>query len=238
MYFSDPELGLIRSVPLLSEVPTAVLKAAVDARIGEQLRLPPGTVFLERGALQTGLWVIVHGSIEMFIVDPVGREKILDFAQIGGTVGEETLFGERALQYTARSLTQAAVLQLPETLVSEWMAAYPAFARRLTLLIAERIEYLSRDLLTYCTKKAPARLVCHLVCHLDQRPCTADGSHSLHVAIPRNKLASRLGISDSHLSRAFRELEEKALIAKQGRGYFIPDVDALSHYVCPAGCDF
>ncbi|MRD72494.1 cyclic nucleotide-binding domain-containing protein [Rhodocyclus tenuis] len=238
MSFSDTELGLIKSAPLLGEVPAHVVNAAVAAQLGEQLLLPPDTVFLKAGQRQTGLWVIAHGTIETFIVDAAGREKILDFAAIGGTLGEETLFGDRPLQYTARSLTQAAVLQLPETLVAEWMERYPPFARRLTALIAERIDYLGRDVLTFCTKKATARLVCYLVCHFNQTPASPDGTHSLHLAIPRNKLASRLSISDSHLSRAFRELEEASLIVRQGRGYFIPDVAALSQYVCPAGCDF
>lgn len=238
MSFSDTEIALIKSAELLRDVPPAVVDAALAAGQGCQLRLPPETVFLNSGMAQPGLWVIAHGTIETFVVDATGREKIVDFAQIGGTLGEETLFDGRTLPYSARSLTQAAVLQLPEALVGEWMAAYPAFSRRLMALVAERIDYVSRDVLTFCTKKAAARLVCYLVCHFDRTPDTADGTHSLHLAIPRNKLASRLGISDSHLSRAFRELEEKALITKQGRGYFIPDVHALSNYVCPAGCDF
>ncbi|WP_153117319.1 Crp/Fnr family transcriptional regulator [Rhodocyclus tenuis] len=238
MPFSDTEIALIKSAQLLSDLPPPVVDAALSAGEGEQLRLPPDTVFLEAGMPQPGLWVIAHGTIETFVVDATGREKIVDFAQIGGTLGEESLFDGRALPYSARSLTQAAVLQLPEPLVGEWMATYPAFGRRLMALVAERIDYVSRDVLTFCTKKAAARLVCYLVCHFDRRPDSPDGTHSLHLAIPRNKLASRLGISDSHLSRAFRELEEKGLIAKQGRGYFIPDVHALSHYVCPAGCDF
>jgi CRP-like cAMP-binding protein len=93
-------------------------------------------------------------------------------------------------------------------------------------------------MLTFCTKKATARLVCYIVCHFDQAPKTPTGTYSLHLPIPRGKLASRLGISDSHLSRSFRELEAQGLIIPQGRGYFIPDVPALSQYVCPAGCDF
>lgn len=238
MPFSDTEIALIKSAPLLRDVPASVVDGALAAQVGSQLRLAPETVFVEAGTQQPGLWIIAHGTIELFFVDTAGREKILDFVNIGATLGEETLFGERALLYSARSLTQAAVLQLPENLVSEWMANYPIFARRLMSLVAERIDFASRDMLTFCTKKAAARLVCYIVCHFDKLPQGDDGTHSLHLPIPRNKLASRLGISDSHLSRAFRELEDKSLIVRQGRGYFIPDVQALSRDVCPAGCDF
>ena len=77
---------------------------------------------------------------------------------------------------------------------------------------------------TFCTKSATARLVCYLVCQFNQAPKTPDGSLSLNITVPRGKLASRLGVSDSIFSRAFRELEEKGLVVKQRNGIFIPDV--------------
>ena len=66
----------------------------------------------------------------------------------------------------------------------------------------------------------------------------ADGSYSLLIEIPHNKLASRLGLSASQVSRSFRELQDQGLIVQQAQGFFIPDVPALSKYVCPGGCDF
>lgn len=238
MPFSDTEIALLKSSRILQEIPQDVVVEAIAKHLDCQFNLAPDEVFIEAGQVEPGLYVIAHGTIELFVVDADGKEKVLDFAKTGGTLAEETLFSDRPLQYSARSLTQAAVLHLPNAIVSEWIASYPVFARRLMSLVAERINFLYKDMLTFCTKKATARLVCYIVCHFNQAPTTPDGSYSLHLAIPRNKLASRLGISDSHLSRSFRELQEQGLIVPQGRGYFIPDVPALSKYVCPAGCDF
>lgn len=238
MPFSETEIALLKSSAILQDIPQAVVLEAIARHLDYQFKAAPDEIFIHAGQVEPGLYLIAHGTIELFVVEPGGKEKVLDFVKTGGTLAEETLFSERPLQYSARSLTQAAVLHLPNEVVSEWIATYPAFGRRLMALVAERINYLYKDMLTFCTKKAAARLVCYIVCHFNEAPKTADGSYSLHLAIPRNKLASRLGISDSHLSRAFRELQEKGLIVPQGRGYFIPDVPALSKYVCPAGCDF
>lgn len=238
MPFSETEIALLKSSAILQDIPQTVVLEAIARHLDYQFKAAPDEVFIHAGQVEPGLYLIAHGTIELFVVEPGGKEKVLDFVKTGGTLAEETLFSERPLQYSARSLTQAAVLHLPNEVVSEWIATYPAFGRRLMALVAERINYLYKDMLTFCTKKATARLVCYIVCHFNEAPKTADGSYSLHLAIPRNKLASRLGISDSHLSRAFRELQEKGLIVPQGRGYFIPDVPALSKYVCPAGCDF
>ena len=238
MPFSDTEIALLKTSRILQEIPQQIVVDAIAKHADCQFNLAPDEVFIEAGQVEPGLYIIAHGTIELFVLDADGKEKVLDFAKTGGTLAEETLFSDRPLQYSARSLTQAAVLHLPNEIVSEWIASYPVFARRLMSLVAERINFLYKDMLTFCTKKATARLVCYIVCHFNQAPTTPDGSYSLHLAIPRSKLASRLGISDSHLSRSFRELQEQGLIVPQGRGYFIPDVPALSKYVCPAGCDF
>jgi CRP-like cAMP-binding protein len=225
-----------------SEILGGIAPGEIDTLLAEhadcQLRLAPGSVFIEAGQVKPGLYLIADGTIELFITDANGKENVLDFARDGGTLAEETLFNERPLQYSARALTPASVLFLPDQVVSGWIASYPAFARRLMSLVAERINYLDKDMFTFRTKRATARLVCYILCHFNHAPKTADGSYSLHIEIPHNKLASRLGLSASQVSRSLRELQEHGLIIAEAPGYFIPDVPALSKYVCPAGCDF
>lgn len=239
MLFSKEETALLMSSRILHDVPQESVLALLAKDGGKhQLKLQKNEVFIDAGQVAHGLYIVVDGTIELFVTDDDGKERVLDFVKTGATLANETLFSDRPLQYSARCLTKAAVLYLPNSLVSEWTANHPAFARRLMTLIAEKIDFFDKDILTFCTQKAIARLVCYIVCDFDKAPSTPDGSHSLHLAIPRGKLASRLRISNAHLSRTFRELQDKSLIVPQGRGYFIPDVPALSKYVCPAGCDF
>lgn len=231
-------LALLGASPILQALAPQVVVEALGERADCQFDLPPATVFVEAGQVKPGIYLIAHGTIELFVRDGDGKESILDFAKAGGTLAEESLFNERPLQYSARSLTRAVVLHLPDELVSAWIAAYPAFARRLMSVVAERIHYLNKDMFTFRTKRATSRLVCYILCHFNKAPMDADGSYSLQIDIPHNKLASRLGLSASQVSRSLRELQEHGLIVEQAQGYFIPDVPALSKYVCPAGCDF
>jgi len=238
MAFDAPEWALLMSFELLQDIAPDVVRQTLASRPDDHFQLRPGSIFIKAGQVKPGLYLIAHGIVELFVVDAKGEEKILDFAQTGGTLAEETLFSERPLQYSARSLGQAVVLHLPNDVVSEWIASYPAFSRRLMALVAERINYLNKDIFTLRTKRATSRLVCYILCHFNKSPITADGSYSLLVEIPHNKLASRLGLSASQVSRSLRELQEQGLIVPQAQGYFIPDVPALSKYVCPGGCDF
>jgi len=227
--------------PILDEIPMAVVQTAIEA-LRANITFAAGEILITAGAQNPGLYLITSGTVELFVVngDSDGivlcNEKVLDFAKAGDTLAAETLFSERKIQYSVRALTAGAAIRLPDTLISDWSASYPAFGRRLMALVAQRIDYLFKDMLTLRTKKATARLVCYLVCHFDKAPRTPDGTHSLQIDIPKNRLASRLGFTDSHLSRALRELQDQGLLVARDGGYFIPNVAALSKYVCPMGC--
>jgi len=238
MAFSETDISLIHASTLMRGLPSSArFDEALRCR-DNQLSLAADTVFLDAGLSRPGLYLIAHGTVELVASTPDGGEKIVEFVRAGGMFAEESLFSGRPLLYLARTITPAAILHLPEATVVDWVMSCPEFARRLIGILAERTDYLQKDMVTFCTKSAAARLVCYLVCQFDKAPCTPDGSLSLNITLPRNKLASRLGVSDSHLSRAFNELERQGLIVKRRGGIFIPDVPALSKYVCPAGCDW
>lgn len=237
MPFSETDISLLRANLLLQGLPELDRFEPAMRSKENQLCLAAGTQFLDAGERSPGLHMVVHGTIEL-VAETGEAEKIVDFARAGGVLGEETLFDGQPLNYSARTLTAAAILRVPEATVDHWLAISPTFAKRFMGFLAERTDYVQKDIVTFCTKNATARLVCYLVCHFDHAPRTPDGSLSLTINLPRNKLASRLGISHSHLSRAFKELEEAKLIERTRSGIFIPDVPALSKYVCPGGCDW
>ena len=238
MPFSDTELALAKTSHILREVPFRAVCEMLENNADAQLILPANEIFVTQGQLNPGLFLVVHGIVELFTVDRRGQDKVIDFVQAGNTLSEETLLTTQPLPYSARTLTEAAILHLPNEQIEAWQEQHPQFARMLLSHIAQRMNYLSNDMLTLRSKKAAARLVCYLLCHFNKAPKTPDGSYSLDLPFPRSKLASRLGITNSHLSRALRELQDAGLIVPQGRGYFIPNVPALSRHVCPAGCDF
>jgi len=238
MPFSSTEIETLSASGILQDVPRDVVLDAINQNPDYQLCLPPNEVFINSGLITPGLYIIAHGIIEMFVAEAEGSERVLDFVKGGDTLAKETLFSDKPLQYSARSLTVAAVLHLPNAVISEWITRYPAFARRLMALVAERIDFLYKDMLTFRSKRATSRLICYLLCHFDKAPRTPDGSYHLRIDIPHKKLASRLGVSESQISRSFRELQEEGMIIAEDQGFFIPNVPAISKYVCPAGCDF
>ena len=189
MPFSETDISLLRSNTLLQGLPALQFVEDALRDPANQLLLPADTVVISAGAMAPGLHLVAHGTIEMFVAPGDGNEKIVDFARAGGVFAEESLFEEQPVRYTARTLTPAAILRIPEETVGEWLAKSPDFSRRLIGLLAARTDYLQKDMVTFCTKSATARLVCYLVCQFNQAPKTPHGSLSLNSTVPRGNLA-------------------------------------------------
>lgn len=237
MSFSPIDIAFLKSVTIFGRLPSESGFDALFANPDLQSSRRPGQMLLAAGEA-AGLYVVVHGSVELVLTDAAGNEKVVDFVKTGGIFGEETLFNGRLRSYAVRALTDTDLLCLPEAAVEEWVLRFPDFGCRLLAFINGRIQYYYRDVFTQSTKNATGRLVCYLLCHFDHAPRTPDGSYFLRVHVPKNKLAARLGITPAHLSRAFRDLMDRGLIVAEPGGFYIPDVPRLSAHVCPAGCDW
>ena len=128
---SPTDFETLSAFGILQDIPRDVVLAAIEHNPDCQLGLAPGTVFLTAGQVTPGLYIIIHGTIEMFVGEADGKERVLDFVKDGNTLAKETLFSDKPLQYSARCLSSATLVHLPNALISKWIEHYPAFARRL-----------------------------------------------------------------------------------------------------------
>lgn len=238
MTISSTDLAFLKASTILGQLPEGSGLDLLAADPAHFFCLAPGQElpFPEGGA--PGLFVVVRGTVELILTDDQGNEKIVEFGKAGSFLREEGLFSGEARPYVVRALAATEMLHLPEEIVGEWVSRHKDFGINLLNLINRRIQYFYRDVFTQSTKNAPGRLVCYLLCQFDQTPRTADGSYLLRLPLPRKKLAARLGMTGEHMSRAFRQLREEGLLIPHPEGFFIPDVQRLSSYVCPAGCDW
>lgn len=237
MSFTAHEIALLKSSRLFAGLEDTTRLETLLSRPENRVQVPEGATFLQRGARAPGLHVLVHGSVELFFSNPEGEEKVLHFIKSGETLAEETVSDGRAINYWARSLTPTVMLRLPAADVLAWMDESWPFAQRFLKMVSERICLLYADVVTFYSKTAVQRLACYLICGFETSRLTLKDSFSLAIPVPKKNLASRLGISQTHLSRALRDLTERGLITQEGNRLQVQDVEQLAGYVCPHGCD-
>lgn len=235
--FSPHEIALIKSSRLFAGLGDDSRFDAELLRPGNRLWVPEDTVFLRQGTREPGLYLLLHGSVEIYFANAEGEEKVLNFAKSGETFAEETVNDGHPIPYFARTLTPTVMLRLPGEVVNAWIDASWPFALRFHRLVSERICLLYADVVTFYSKTAVQRLACYLICGYETSRLTLKSSFNLAIPVPKKNLASRLGMSQTHLSRALRELKSRDIVTEEGNRLVVADAAKLMAYVCPAGCD-
>ena len=137
----EDDIGFFEQVPTLSALGKQALRVlAIGA---ETRRLQRGAVLFYAGELADGGYIVQDG------------ELLIEAGSAGGTdyvVGPGTLLGELALiadtvsPVTAIAKEPTTVIRIPRNLFLKMLEGYPAAARRLRDMMAERLDGWTEDL--------------------------------------------------------------------------------------------
>ena len=152
-------MGLEDDIAVLEQVPALAALGRQALRIlaigAESRQIPHGGVLFYAGDLADGGYVVQQGA---FALEP---ESLKESEEI--TAGPGTLIGELGLlTATVRTVTATAkepstVIRIPRTLFMKMLEGYPAAAKKMRDIMAERVEGWQRDLTAVKAKLDPER---------------------------------------------------------------------------------
>jgi CRP-like cAMP-binding protein len=174
---------------------------------------------------------LVQGRIKLSFVSTSGVEKVVDIIEPGASFGEAVMFLEIPHVVTAQALADALLLFLPKGVVFEQIEADPKFARRMLGGLSRRVHQLIADVESYSLRSGTERLIGFLLAE-DRGDESPDG-RVLEVQLPVAKgvIASRLSLTQEHLSRILHDLSALGLIEVAGRRIRVLDVERLRSHV-------
>ncbi|HEU5226288.1 MAG TPA: cyclic nucleotide-binding domain-containing protein [Ktedonobacteraceae bacterium] len=120
-------LSRLREQPMFSDpqiVPDNYLLHFVAT--SKMLTLMPGTVVMREGEFGRELYCILEGSVELSSVGPDGAELPVAVLRRGEYMGEHGMLTGQQRNGTARSQTEAIVLEVPEQVMQRLMEIVPA----------------------------------------------------------------------------------------------------------------
>ena len=221
--------ALLANLPLFRDVqPEERAELATATRTQ---RLGGGEILFRRGDPCTGLYMVVHGRIQLSLATPHGAEKVLALFGAGESFGEAVLFLGKPYYVTAQACTDTLVLHVARDALLGLLDRDPRFARRMLAGLSARLHRLVGDVESYSLRSGTERVIGFLL----RDPPPADGPRGLTVSLPVKKgvLASRLNLTQEHFSRILRDLIEAELITVRGRDITILDVERLRRHGTP-----
>lgn len=174
-------------------------------------QLPPAVDFTKGADIyapddyRKALGVVLRGKAEA--VSAKSDKAVLTTFKTGAVFGAAALFGDEEYVSRVRAVTDCRVQFLPETLLQEWLVAYPEMALNYIAFLTDRVRFLNGKIAVYTCDGAAAKLYSWLSSN-----CDTEG------AMPKlsmTKLAATLHMGRTSLYRGLDELAEKHLIVRK-----------------------
>lgn len=217
---------LLRALPLFRQVS----QAEIDQLAGlvRLVHAQRKQLLYAKGEPCEGFYAVVYGKVKLALVSSRGLEKPLEIVGPGGTLGDVTMFLERAFYLSATALEDSLLIFVPRQAVLAMIERDAGFALRMLASLSTRMRHVVDDIESFALQPPAARLVTYLMRMLPEGSCAPV---KIELDIRKNLVAAQLNLAPETLSRHFRDLSDRGLITLDGRTVVVHDIDKLGDFV-------
>ena len=179
-----------------------------------------------------GLFAIKSGSFRRFVMNAEGVDQTLGFYLPGELIGLDALFDGR---YTCSvdALETSSVCELPLTRLNELCAKIPNLQYQLTRILSKEITTNHEQMFLLSNNSAKIKVASFLLM-LSKRYGALGYSHThFNLSMPRQTIASFLGLSNETVSRQLTSLCKEKIILVNQRAIQINDFGLLQAIIEP-----
>ncbi|MDA8389309.1 MAG: Crp/Fnr family transcriptional regulator [Gammaproteobacteria bacterium] len=178
------------------------------------------------GAQATAFYFLISGSVRLFRLSPQGDEKVIELVMPDATFGEGVVFLGGRYPVHAAAVTDSEVVELATHHFSSVLASNHDMALRMLAGLSTRLHQLIQDVASLTLETAGQRVAGYLLSQCSP----ASGDAAIHMVIPKNVVASRIGVKAETFSRVLATLRNLDLIRVTGNDIHVLDRDALMHW--------
>lgn len=185
---------------------------------------PKSTVVFHEGESCRGFYIVESGAVKIYKESPDAREHVLHVALPGDCFGEAALFLGVGYPACAAAVRDSSLILLRREEFLDILKHDVEISLRLMASMATWSHRLVRSIEALTLKDSSARLVGYL---LSKLPVDGRAGTVVELGMPKQVLASHLGMTGETLSRLLTRLEADGMIETQGRRVAILAPDDL-----------
>ena len=214
----DPKT--IEGIPLFEPLDAEQRRRVLEsARV---LHLDRGQTLFARGAPAQRFYLVLEGTIKLYLLSPEGEEKVIEVMQPGQTFAEAVMFMEQeAYPVNAAALTRLRLAAFSNTVFVQLLRESPRLALRMLATLSRRLHGLLYQIDELALQDATHRLVAYLLM------LPRDAGNTIDLELPKQVIAARLAITPETLSRTLAVLRERRLLAVEGDRILLLDPEGL-----------
>ena len=179
-----------------------------------------------------GLFAVKSGSFRRFVINAEGIEQSLGFYLPGELIGLDALFDGR-FTCSVDALETSSVCELPLTRLNELCVKIPNLQYQLTRILSKEITTNHEQMFLLSNNSAKIKVATFLLM-LSKRYGALGYSHTqFNLSMPRQTIASFLGLSNETISRQLTSLCKEKIISVNQRAVVINDFISLQAIIEP-----
>ena len=211
-------LETLRAIPLFSHVVEADLEQIASHLI--ERRYPRNSTIVEEGLPGDYMYILREGRVKVTKLSEDGREKILDFLDVGAFVGEMALLERAPRSASVKTLSAVRVLALSRNDFMGLLRKSPDLALAVIQVLSRRLRTVNDQASALSFQRVKDRTT-GLLDRL-AKDSTSSGDRRATPALTHQQIADMIGTSRETVTRVVKELKASGWLQQEGKRYLIP----------------
>ena len=176
-------------------------------------RYSPGDIIAKQGDDARHLIFLAKGHTRVTIQDSAGQERMLAFSGTHSWLQLLPCLDNKKIPYTTWAASDTTIITIPKATVLQANASDIGFKELVIYLLKQRLRLSFNRLSSLQLKSTKQRLAEAIDEFYAEQPHLPQGvSHDSTLMITKTELASALGLSRTHITRAMQELEAEGYV--------------------------
>jgi CRP/FNR family cyclic AMP-dependent transcriptional regulator len=205
----------LTSVPLFRGLPAEAL-----ARLAERLRrrvFPAGSSVITAQEPGEGLYILLAGSVKIFLDEADGAEVTLAFLGPGDSVGEMSLVDRAGRSANVVTREESVLLWMDRATFTELLRDYPALTENLVRELAARLRSANDMIRALTTLDVGGRVARELLVLADQYGQSEPAGTRIALALNQREIADIVGATRERVNRVLVALKRQGTISVDPR---------------------
>lgn len=190
-------------------------------------RYRKGAVVFVQGERGTRCYVILSGTVKISAYHRDGREVVLAVLGPGDIFGELSLFDEAERSADATVIEEAELISLDRDGINGIVMRHPQVGLALLQGLSRRLRTTNDAFQDIAFFDVTGRVARRLADLAQAHGTPEDGGVVIDIPVSQESLANMVGATRESVNKSLAGLTRRGLVARKGRRYLIPDVDAL-----------
>jgi CRP/FNR family cyclic AMP-dependent transcriptional regulator len=196
------------------------LSAGELAQLNELLRssmIPAGTHFITAEQPGEVVYVVLEGTVKIYVSREDGREVILAFLGRGDTVGEMGLIDSAGRSANVVTTERSRLLWMDRATFQGCLRTLTPLANNLVRLLSKRLRFANEQIQALCTLDVTGRVARQILALADRYGhLEAGGEVVIPLRLTQSDLGEIVGASRERVNQVIGDFKQRGTIAVEG----------------------